>query len=338
MFQQLYPAQRARFDALARVWLNAGATAVSVWGNNQLLDQWPADSKLDQVPDIVAPIRIGESAMGEIRVAGFKNTKLRTQSAVEAALMSEVAKLETELASARRVQQSFLPKNAPSIEGIELFAESHPALQVSGDYYDFINQPHKPLLFTVGDVSNKGVSAALLMAMIQKVLRTTVKILSRPTPATMLGYANDDMYDEFTAAGMFATAFIGQFDPDSRMLTYANAGHSPVIFRPVGGSARLLEAENAPVGVLSHNSFVNRTLHLAPGDLLIVATDGFTEARNGSGEMYGYENLLNLIDCVAAESAQSIASAIFEAVNDFKVSILREDDQTVLVMKGVGST
>ncbi|MCA9935544.1 MAG: SpoIIE family protein phosphatase, partial [Anaerolineales bacterium] len=158
------------------------------------------------------------------------------------------ARLQTEMRMAQEVQLQLLPQKPPRVLGLDLFASSLPALQVGGDFFDFIVEAGRPLIFTVGDVSGKGVSSALLMTMIRTVLRGAGKFDATPTPQSLLDRANRDLYDDFTEVTMFATVFVGQYDAARRCLTYANAGHSPVVFCPAGGAARLLEADGTAVG------------------------------------------------------------------------------------------
>ena len=115
---------------------------------------------------------------------------------------------------------------------------------------------------------------------------------------------------------------------------YANAGHAPVIFCPVGGPARLLEADGVPIGVLPVSLSEDERIAFEPGDVLIVATDGFNEARNPSGEMLGYEQLLRMTEAVAGQSAQTIARSLYEAVESFAAGHPRDDDQSIIVLKG----
>ena len=138
-----------------------------------------------------------------------------------------------------------------------------PALQVGGDFYDYFVSAKtigRPFTFAVGDVSGKGLSAALLMAMTRTNLRGNALRTADCTPETILARANEDLYDDFTEVGMMATVLVGQYDPASGMLSYANAGHSPVILCPAGGPARLLEADGPAMGVLPEFTLVKETI------------------------------------------------------------------------------
>jgi sigma-B regulation protein RsbU (phosphoserine phosphatase) len=249
--------------------------------------------------------------------------------------MIQQARLKTELELAAKIQFQLLPQKSPTVAGLDIAARSRPALQVGGDFYDFIAPIGWPFSFAIGDVSGKGVSAALLMAMTRTVIRSKASSLPTPTPEVVLGYSNEIMYDDFTEVGMFATVFVGRYDPTTRSLFYANAGHSPVVYCPADGSSILLEADGPAMGVLPLSLSENHKIHFQPDDLLVITTDGFNEASNPAGEMFGMTRLLQLIDSVASKSASEISAAIFKAVQNFSASRPQDDDQTLVVIKGV---
>ena len=247
------------------------------------------------------------------------------------------AKMQTEMEMAQRVQKELLPQQMPVISGIDFWASSRPALQVGGDFYDFLQLDERPFTFIVGDISGKGMPAAILMAMTRTVMRSNVYEPMLQTPAIVVGRSNEHLYDDFTEVSMFATIFIGQYQPCNQQLLYANAGHSPVVFCPVGGTARLLEADGTAMGILPTSFSEDQQLDFAPGDVLVVATDGLSEAYNVQEEMFGYERLLTLIETLVTKSAQEIAEELYEAVNTFSVGTPQYDDQTVMVIKRVAA-
>jgi sigma-B regulation protein RsbU (phosphoserine phosphatase) len=247
----------------------------------------------------------------------------------------EQARLKAEMDLAADIQLRLLPQHTPQVAGLDICAGSRPALQVGGDFYDFIQRSNRPLVFTVGDVSGKGMSAALLMAVSRTVIANAAKFMPDPTSDGIMRRANEDLYDDFTEVSMFATAFIGQYNRALRELTYANAGHSPVIFCPAGGRARMLEADGTAIGVLPVSLCEKQTLAFQPGDVLIVASDGFSEARNPAKELFGYDRLLRLAEDLREQSAQEIGNALFAAVERFGAGQPQDDDQTIIVLKAL---
>jgi phosphoserine phosphatase RsbU/P len=243
-------------------------------------------------------------------------------------------RLQTEMELAHCVQSNLLPQRPPIIAGLDLWAGSRPASEVGGDFYDFIAKPGRPFTFTVGDISGKGMPAALLMAMTRAVTRNTSNGTPAPTPEMVIGFANQDMYDDFNDVSMFATIFVGQYDAGRHQLLYANAGHSPVIYCPAGGRAYLLEADGTALGIFPESLSQDQTLHFDPGDLLIVGTDGLNEARNGHDEMFGYDRLVDLVESLAGLPAQEIGNHLYSTVQDFSGAHPQDDDQTLVVIKG----
>lgn len=259
-------------------------------------------------------------------------------SQIENALLHESlleqARTRTELEVAARIQLQLLPSDPPYVPGLELAAGSRPALQVGGDFYDFIYETDHPFTFVLGDVAGKGMSAALLMAISRTVIRSKTKFKPMPTPDTILTFANEELYDDFTEVGMFATVFVGQYNPEQSRLTFANAGHSPVIYCPAGGEARILEADGPAMGVLPMSLSECQELPFQTGDVLIIATDGFSEASNPDGVMFGYTLLCNLVETIATKSAKEISDTLFDTINNFGANRPQDDDQTVIVIKG----
>ncbi|MGC8781634.1 MAG: PP2C family protein-serine/threonine phosphatase, partial [Anaerolineae bacterium] len=280
-------------------------------------------------PDIKLAHAIAEQAGTQI-----ENVRLYQEKLAQ-------TRLETEMALARRVQMHLLPQRPPALAGLDVYARTLPALEVGGDFYDLIHLPGGPYSFVVGDVSGKGISAALIMAMTRTVLRSAGRspgpAAAWPTPAQIMSRATDELYDDLTEVGMFVTIFFGQYDPSERRLRYANLGHSPVIYRPAGGPPRLLEADGPALGMLPVNLAEDQELPFGPGDLLLVATDGFNEARNAQGDMFGYERLLDLAQELADLPAGAIADRLYERVAAFSAGHGQDDDQTLIILKGTAT-
>ncbi|MCB9420706.1 MAG: PP2C family protein-serine/threonine phosphatase [Ardenticatenaceae bacterium] len=294
--------------------------------------------------DMLAAIGLINKVNGQFLSPDIKLTRAIAEQAgarIENAFLYqenlEKTKLQTEMELAHRVQLNLLPRRLPAVKGLDLWSDSRPALQVGGDFYDYFYRDGRPFTFTVGDISGKGLPAALLMAMTRTVIRAKANDMPTPTPEIVVGRSNEELYDDFTDVNMFATVFVGQYNSAKRELLYANAGHSPVIFCPSGGKAQLLEADGTPVGILPTSLSRDQKLILQPGDLLVVATDGLSEAHNTKDEMFGYERLLHLTQSLAEKPAREIGQVLSHTIQEFSSGKQQDDDQTLIVLKGVRS-
>ncbi len=247
----------------------------------------------------------------------------------------EQSKLQVEADLAKRVQLRLLPTKFPEVEGLDLWAGSEPASQVGGDYYAFVSRPDRPFTFCVGDVSGKGMPAALLMAMSRTVMRTKTTVDPTPTPEVILDDCNSELYDDFTEVSMFATVFVGQYHHEERRLMYANAGHSPVVFCPYDGEPVLFEADGTAIGVLPTSLAEDQEVIFRKDDVLVVMTDGFSEASNHDDELFGYDRLLKVVKMLSKKSAKGIFDGLYETIKNFSAGRPQDDDQTMIVIKGV---
>jgi sigma-B regulation protein RsbU (phosphoserine phosphatase) len=246
------------------------------------------------------------------------------------------ARIELEFSLARGVQAGLTPALPDGYPDLDLFAESRPASEVGGDFYDFAVREHQRLVCTLGDVAGKGVSAALLVGMTRSTIRVGARVHPWASPAAVLRRANSDLYADFSQLGYFATVFAARFDSIASRVTVANAGHSPVIYRPAGGPARMLYADGMPLGILPEWEGTDCELHLGPNDLLIAATDGFSEAMDGAGsQLFGLERLLALTDELADRDAAMVGAELFRATDVFSGAGSVSDDRTLLVLRGV---
>jgi sigma-B regulation protein RsbU (phosphoserine phosphatase) len=241
------------------------------------------------------------------------------------------ARLTAEIDFAADIQARLLPASLPSIAGLEIEAALTQAQRVGGDFYDVLPQPDGDLIVVVADVAGKGLSSALLMAMTRAVIRSQVNL--RPSVEDVLTLTNNDLYNDYTEVSMFATAFVARWDHDRGVLNYANAGHAPVIYRPAPGGARLLPAHDLPLGVLQGISYQQRTLNLFAGDVVVILSDGFSEARDTDGQLFGLERLLWLVENCAHLDAVNIKNAIMETIRAFSDGHPQDDDQTLVVIK-----
>jgi phosphoserine phosphatase RsbU/P len=268
-------------------------------------------------------------AIAEYGGAEIENILLFEQSMV-------FNRLQAEMGAAQQLQVSLLPKEAPDVAGLDIYGVSKPALQVGGDFFDYFDRPWNPFTFAMGDIAGKGLPAAMLMAITRTVIRTEMNTRLYMTPASLLKSANFELYDDFNQLGLFATLFIGQYQVTTRELYYANAGHSPVIYCPAGGKARMLEADGTAIGILPDLSSSDQKINFRPDDVLVLGTDGLVEARDKHGLRFGYARFLQLVETLADKKACEIANTIFNELEGFGPAEQREDDQTLLVIKCKG--
>jgi len=268
------------------------------------------------------------SAVAELAGAQIDNALLYQETLAR-------TKLENELELAARIQLNILPHTQPDIAGLDIFGSARPASLVGGDFFDYIPRRSSELGIVIGDVAGKGMSAALLMSMMLTTIRSAMRFMPLPSPANVLRRVNQDLYAELAQLGSFVTMFIGWYDGRTRRLQYANAGHAPVIYMPVGGPPALLIADSTAMGVLEQENWQNQILDFAPGDVLIAATDGFPEARADEDTMLGYERLLQLAVELAPGSAREIGEGFYRTVHTFSRGHAQDDDQTIVVLKGI---
>jgi sigma-B regulation protein RsbU (phosphoserine phosphatase) len=261
-------------------------------------------------------------------------------SYLTAAIAAEVAqreRLNRELEIAREVQERLFPQHLPHVPGLDYCGACRPALGVGGDYYDFLLLPGGPIGIAVGDVSGKGIAAALLMASLQASLRSQT-IQGGSDLATIIGNVNRLVY-EASGANKYATFFYAQYDPASRQLTYVNAGHNPpMIFRKSGAAPEVLplEAGGAVVGLLPDFPYAQATVTMQPGDLLVGFTDGISEAMNAADEDYGEARLIAAAQTCDGLSAAETISCLVADVDAFVAGAKQHDDMTLVVVRVIG--
>jgi sigma-B regulation protein RsbU (phosphoserine phosphatase) len=245
----------------------------------------------------------------------------------------EKERLESELAIAREVQDQLFPKDVPASRTLELKGLCNPARMVSGDYYDFMPLSENALAFAIGDVAGKGISAALLMAAIQSIMRTQLSTsFGGPfSAASLVSRLNRQLYAN-TAPEKYATFFFTLYDETSHALTYTNAGHlSPLLLH--GGEFSSLEPTGTVVGAFPAARYQERSVNLEPGDLLVAYTDGIVEPENAYGEMFGDDRLKELMVRYSAADSSELIARTMEAVNQWTGSSELQDDMTMVVAR-----
>lgn len=248
----------------------------------------------------------------------------------------EKDKLLNELSIAQDVQRTLFPQSPTTTAGLELHAVCVPALSVGGDYYDFIIGPQNAVCLTLGDISGKGMSAALLMASLHSSIRalsfdTTSTSRASISPAGMMETINRSLYRS-TQASRYATLFAACYAAETRTLTYSNGGHPLPIILTAAGSVERLDVGGTVVGLLPGVAYSEATIQLHPGDLLIAYTDGVTEPEQG-GQEFGEQRLIELIAPIRTSPLPVIMATVLGAVKQWIGDHEQPDDITLLLAR-----
>lgn len=240
----------------------------------------------------------------------------------------QLARKEAELSFAHEVQRALFPRQLPCENGLEFAAVCIPARGISGDYYDVIGFPDGRMVFAIADISGKGISAAILMANVQALLRTLSE--TGIPPAEVCKRLNHHLY-QVTDDSKFATFFYAEWSRAERRLNYVNAGHyAPILLGSARG--RQLDEGGLPLGLFPSAEFQTGEVTLEPGDLLALYSDGITEATSKSGEEFGDHRLQAVIEKHLDKGLAEIQSQVLEAVRNWAGDEL-EDDMTLLVVR-----
>lgn len=241
----------------------------------------------------------------------------------------EKIRIERDLAAARKVQMSLLPAHVPDIHGYEFAAVTVPAREVGGDLYDFVRLDQHRMAVTVGDVSGKGLPAALLMAHVQASVRDVAHEAESAGVCTTL---LNDRIAQSTGAEKFITMVFAILDVQHHTVRYSNGGHNPPVCVTASG-IRLLETGGTILGMVEGMTFEEDTVPIAPGDVLVIYTDGISEAMNEHQELFGDDRLQRFVADRRSMSAEQLKEEILRAVNNHQQSAPQADDMTLLVIR-----
>jgi sigma-B regulation protein RsbU (phosphoserine phosphatase) len=239
-----------------------------------------------------------------------------------------------DLEAAKEVQQAFFPEQTMSIPCVSCETLYQPARGIGGDYYDLLALQRGRWGIAIGDVSGKGIGAALLMASLRASLRAQA-LHPHLDLTTLIGDVNRLVYESSPSA-FFASLFYAEYQPATRTLQYVNAGHNPpIIVRPRREPCELfhLPAEAVPIGMFADSQFPATQFQMAKDDLLVAYTDGITEAENRQHEPWGQQSLEVLLKSCSRKSPKEIINAILEQVSTFANGQPQRDDETLLVMR-----
>ncbi len=297
---------------------------------------------------MAAPLVVKDRAIGVVEVTnkpgGYTAADLILLStmaasaaiAVENARLYLVAvekgRLERELQVAREVQASLLPRATPQLPGWEFAARWQPMREVAGDYYDFIRADDSPRLgLVIGDVTDKGMAAALFMALTRSIVRASVA--SAASPVEGLLNANRLICADSTN-GMFVTLFYADLNPATGDLTYVNAGHNaPLLYHAHDEQLTKLSRTGMPLGVDHTSNYEQRTVRLNPGDFVVLYTDGVTDALNAQEQEFGEDRLRRMLFEQRTAPAADMVAALLQALDDFTGPTAPFDDVTIVIAK-----
>ena len=293
-----------------------------------------ARGKLDtSIEKIYSMDELGRLSVGFNRM--LKN--LKKQVEIQSQQTAARQMVEKELQVARETQQALLPSEFPPFperREFQLHAVSKAARHVAGDFFDFFLINPRTLVFVIADVSGKGMSAALVMAVTRTIVRNLAE--NGKTPARILAETNE-LLRESHGGSAFVTIFLGIYNTNSGRIMYANGGHSPPLLVDRHGNARSVgEATGTIVGMLENQEYANAEMRLLPGETLLLFTDGITEARSPGGEFYGEGRIRAFLEANHGKSAEALCDTLEKEICDFQKMNLA-DDLTILALRRIGS-
>ena len=267
--------------------------------------------------------------------------------------------LDNELEKGRKIQRDFLPRKLPDVLNCEIAAYFHPALQLSGDFYDVFALPGNLAGLVIADVSGKGVGSALFMALLRSLIRiysghagshhviddhnpqrdaplsdpVNFKDVNRSNALAAISLTNEYIVNEHGEEGMFATMFFGIIDPSSGLLTYINAGHEPVLILAEDGIRSRLKPTGPAIGLIKGTHYNINKIQLHPGNMLLGYTDGVTEARSPDDELYTRKRLETLLADAPTKTAADAVDRIKSRLLRFTVGMPQSDDITMLALR-----
>lgn len=249
--------------------------------------------------------------------------------------IAERERLLKELEIARRVQLQFLPRCAPESPYLDVCGVCRPAMEVGGDYFDFIQEEKQYFSVVIGDVSGKGVSAAFYMTMAKGIIKTVARKIR--APKLVLSELNAVFYEN-SPRNVFLSAIYGLFDLEARTFTFARAGHNPLVIRKSSsGDAAMLSPKGMAIGLdrgeLFDREIEETTVSIEPGDIFVLFTDGLSESMNGKGEEFGEQRLMEIIGANPDLSAEALVGTIRAAVDRFIGDVSQHDDFTMVIVK-----
>ncbi len=242
-------------------------------------------------------------------------------------------KLINSLKLAEEVQQNLLPDASPYLKGFDISGTSVYCDQTGGDYYDYFLLPHNSIGIVVADAVGHGVGAAILMTSVRAFMTSAIKRYK--SPATLLNEVNHYISNDCSKSGRFTTMFFIEINPDSKILSWVRAGHEPpLVYHAANQDFSELHSGGLVLGVDSSYEYQESiTNDLIAGDIILIGTDGISEARSKDGEFFGKERIKDCLTQLAQKSAQEIQTELLTKLTDFSIGQKQEDDITLVVLK-----
>jgi phosphoserine phosphatase RsbU/P len=248
-----------------------------------------------------------------------------------ALVLGDHISMKRDIEIAREIQRWLVPRRAPDVPGIDVAFATRPAKTIGGDYYDaFLRTGDGPLLIAVADVAGKSVPAAMLMATFQASLRALAS--ASGTLSELVGGLNRQVCAN-SQAGRFTTAFLAELNPANGDLSYLCAGHNPPILKREDGTVERLKSDNIPLGIELKENYKTGFTRIEPHDLLVIYTDGVTEARDESRSDFGEARLLSIIQLAGQERSALTLSNIMRTLDEFVGAAPQHDDITCMIVR-----
>lgn len=299
---------------------------------------------------VVSPLLVKGKELGVIFIIEDKNKFIGNDEETISALTIQVAiainnakiyadlrvkeRISQELEVASRIQKTIFPKNITNIYGLQIANYFEPAKEVGGDYYDYTVKDDENVSITIADVSGKGVPAAFLMALGRSILKTLER--QGQSPADNLRNLNQIIYPDITE-DMFITMLHSNFNNKTKILTYSNAGHNPlIVYRAKEDKVELHSVKGVAIGFMQGYNYKQGELKLEKGDIVLYYTDGITEAENPNKELFGFERLEKVIYDNRYNDVDTIKENILNEINIFRRDYPQVDDLTFVVIKNTG--
>ena len=298
---------------------------------------------------VVSPLLVKGKELGVIFIIEDKNKFIGNDEETISALTIQVAiainnakiyadlrvkeRISQELEVASRIQKTILPKNITNIYGLQIANYFEPAKEVGGDYYDYTVKDDENVSITIADVSGKGVPAAFLMALGRSILKTLER--QGQSPADNLRNLNQIIYPDITE-DMFITMLHSNFNNKTKILTYSNAGHNPlIVYRAKEDKVELHSVKGVAIGFMQGYNYKQGELKLEKGDIVLYYTDGITEAENPNKELFGFERLEKVIYDNRYNDVDTIKENILNEINIFRRDYPQVDDLTFVIIKNI---